>query len=295
MDDFHFLRPLWLLALLALPLLDRLLRHGAMMANAWSRVIEARLLPYVLAEEKTAGASSAWMRWVPLVAFTLSVVALAGPVWRQLPQPVLRDQSSLVILFDLSQSMNAADIAPSRLERARLKVIDLLERREDGQTALVGYAGLPFVVSPLTSDSATIKSLVPVLNPQIMPAGGSRADRALEMAADLIDGGGDGNGNVLLVTDGVEARDVEMADRLNARGITISVLAVGTRQGAPVRTSSGSLLKDDDGSIIHSRLTESSLRRLASRGGGGFSLITIDDADLDRLQGRVRCRRTFRE
>jgi Ca-activated chloride channel family protein len=285
MDDFHFLRPLWLLALLALPLLDRLLRHGAMMANAWSRVIEARLLPYVLAEEKTAGASSAWMRWVPLVAFTLSVVALAGPVWRQLPQPVLRDQSSLVILFDLSQSMNAADIAPSRLERARLKVIDLLERREDGQTALVGYAGLPFVVSPLTSDSATIKSLVPVLNPQIMPAGGSRADRALEMAADLIDGGGDGNGNVLLVTDGVEARDVEMADRLNARGITISVLAVGTRQGAPVRTSSGSLLKDDDGSIIHSRLTESSLRRLASRGGGGFSLITIDDADLDRLQG----------
>jgi Ca-activated chloride channel family protein len=295
MDDFHFLRPAWLAALLSLPLLDRLLRRGALLANAWSRVVEARLLPYVLADATAGGGSQTLVRWVPLLGFVLAIVAVAGPAWRQLPQPVVRDQSSMVILFDLSQSMNATDVAPNRLERARLKVIDLLARRVDGQTALVGFAGLPFVVSPLTSDAATIQSLVPVLDPDIMPAGGSRTDLALEMAADLIDGGGDGRGDVLLVTDSAEARDVDVAASLAERGIHVSVLAVGTREGAPVRVSDGGLLKSRDGSIVHSRLTERTLRELARAGDGAFSLLTIDDTDLDRLAGVLTAERRFED
>ncbi|MEO0972720.1 MAG: VWA domain-containing protein [Pseudomonadota bacterium] len=283
-DTFHFLRPWWFVALLALPLLDRALRHGAMLSNAWARIVDPHLLPYLLTERADAAGGRAWvLRWLPLLAFTLVTVALAGPAWRELPQPVLRDQSSLVVAFDLSQSMNATDLTPSRLERARLKVIDLLEQREDGQTALISFAGLPFVVSPLTSDAATIQSLVPVLEPDIMPAGGSRADRALALAADLISGGGDGRGSVLLVTDSAEGRDVAMAEKLREQGVVTSVLGVGTREGAPVRVSDGGLLKDADGRIVHTRLDEERLRALARAGGGRYTRISIDDDDLERL------------
>lgn len=286
LDTFHLLRPLWLVALLALPLIDRLLRSGALVSSAWSRIVAPRLLPYLVAERVPGAGADALARlarWLPLVAFAVTVLALAGPAWQQLPQPVLRDQSSLVIAFDLSRSMNATDLAPSRLERARLKVIDLLERRQDGQTGLVSYAGLPFVVSPLTTDAATIQSLVPVLEPRIMPLAGSRADRALALAASLIDGGGDGSGAVLLVTDSAEERDVRMATKLRERGIVTSVLAVGTREGAPVRQADGSLLKDDGGRIVHSRLDEARLQALARAGGGRYTRLTIDDGDLDRL------------
>ncbi|MEM9384402.1 MAG: VWA domain-containing protein [Pseudomonadota bacterium] len=284
MEHFHFIRPLWLVLLLALPLLDRLLRSGALLSSAWARIVDPKLLRYLLTDGASGSVGRAWvLRWAPLVAFLLAVVALAGPAWRELPQPVLRDQSSLVIAFDLSQSMNATDLTPSRLERARLKVIDLLERREDGQTALVSFAGLPFVVSPLTSDAATIQSLVPVLEPDIMPSGGSRADRALRLAGDLIDGGGDGSGNILLVTDNAMARDVGVARALAERGIRTSVMGVGTREGAPVRVSNGALLKDAQGRIVHTRLEEDLLREIASVGGGRYTRMSIDDVDLDRL------------
>ncbi|MEO0422305.1 MAG: VWA domain-containing protein [Pseudomonadota bacterium] len=284
MEHFHFLRPLWFLALIALPLLHHVLRNGALLSSAWARIVDSKLLPYLLADGASASGRRAWvLRWLPLVAFFLAVVALAGPAWRELPQPVLRDQSSLVIAFDLSQSMNATDLTPSRLERARLKVIDLLDGREDGQTALIAFAGLPFIVSPLTSDAATIQSLVPVLEPDIMPSGGSRADRALRLAGELIDGGGDGNGNILLITDNAMARDVEVARALAERGIRTSVMGVGTREGAPVRVSNGALLKDAQGRIVHTRLEEDLLRDIAAAGGGRYTRMSIDDADLDRL------------
>ncbi|MDQ2696524.1 MAG: VWA domain-containing protein, partial [Pseudomonadota bacterium] len=222
--DFHFLRPLWLLALLPLPLVLWQLRRAAG-AGAWRKVCDPHLLAQLLSDSQGGG------RKIPLallgIGWLLAVLALAGPVWSQYPLPVMQSRDALVIVLDLSRSMLAADLKPSRLVQARFKAADALERRREGQTGLVAFAGDAFAVAPLTTDSATLTALLPVLSPDIMPVQGSRADLGLEKAGELLDGIGD----VLLITDSADAAALAAARALRERGVTVSVLGVGTPAG----------------------------------------------------------------
>ncbi|HUO66006.1 MAG TPA: hypothetical protein VMV37_00630, partial [Gammaproteobacteria bacterium] len=134
MADFHFLRPWWLALLpVAIWLIWQVLR-GRSENGGWRSLVDAPLRAHVLAEPEVLRES----RW-PLVALlacgVLALVALAGPAWERLPVPVFRSEEALVFALDLSRSMDAGDVEPSRLARARLKVLDLLERRTAGQTA----------------------------------------------------------------------------------------------------------------------------------------------------------------
>jgi Ca-activated chloride channel family protein len=283
LDDFHFLRPLWLAALLLLPLVVVLLGRTGRGEGAWDRVVAPALRPYVLDAPGKEGGRARWPRWLLLVGAALAVLALAGPAWRQLPQPVFRTQAALVVALDLSRSMDAADLKPSRLARARLKLLDLLERRSEGQTALVVYAAQPFVVSPLTNDAKTIAALVDSLATELMPAQGSRADRALALAADLLRQAGLTTGDVLLITDGTGGRDAEAAAALHAQGVRVSVLGVGTADGAPIPLPQGGLYSDDNGDIVVARLDEGALGEVARRGGGRYGTMRVDEADLDAV------------
>ncbi len=186
--EFHFLRPWWFLMLL--PLLALAWHHWRSLGNGrdWSGIIDPRLLPHLLVGQQTEK-KRAPMLFALLIGL-LTVIALAGPVWKRLPQPVFKQQSALVILLDLSNSMNAQDIKPSRIARARLKLIDLLNQRKEGQTALIAYAATAYTVTPLTDDVDTIESLVSSLKPEIMPAQGSRPDRAVERALELFENSG---------------------------------------------------------------------------------------------------------
>jgi Ca-activated chloride channel family protein len=148
MTAFHFLRPEWLWGLLPLVgLLVLLVKRGAN-AHVWESVCDSHLLPHVLVG--TTGAKSCSPIILLGLGWTLTLVALAGPVWSQLPQPVFRAESALVIVLDVSRSMDAQDVAPSRLTRAKHKILDILQARQEGQTGLVIFAGESFVVSPLT-------------------------------------------------------------------------------------------------------------------------------------------------
>ena len=258
-----------------------LLAHPRIATRTWERVVDSQLLPHVL-----VGAGRGRRRWPVLLlglAGLSAIVALAGPVWERLPQPVFRSQSALVIGLDLSRSMDAADLKPSRLARARFKINDILEHRQEGQTALVVYAAEAFTVAPLTDDTATIASQLPALNTDLMPAQGSRADRALELARKLITQAGLNSGQVILVTDGIEPeRDVAAAEALAEAGIHTSVLGVGGAEGAPIPLTGG-FLKDDSGSIVISRLGEAALKELAAAGGGRYRRLRVDDSDLAAL------------
>lgn len=146
MSEFHLLRPLWLLALLPLALLlwQLVRRHGS--GNDWTKVVDAHLLPHLLVRQ---GASSRPAPWIALgLGWLLAVLALAGPAFERLPQPVFRLQDPLVLALDLSSSMTATDVSPSRLVRARFKLQDIVKQRQEGQTALVVFAGDAFTVSP---------------------------------------------------------------------------------------------------------------------------------------------------
>ena len=282
MELFHFLRPHWFIALLPLALLLWFLffRKGAQ--SNWETVVDERLLPHLLSKGAPGTRRAALL--LSASGGLLGILALAGPVWEKLPQPVFIAQEALVIALDLTRSMDANDVSPSRLERARYKISDLLDQRQEGQTALLVYAGDAFTVTPLTDDVATIRSQLNALETSIMPAPGNRTDKAITLALDLLRQGGMGHGHILLITDEVNP-DIAGAGvaRLRGEGYRLSVLGVGTRHGAPVLLPDGGFLQGQDGAIVIPVLAEDDLRELAGAGGGMYVRVSKDDADVGRL------------
>jgi Ca-activated chloride channel family protein len=278
--EFHFIRPYWLLALIPyLALLVVMLRNKLSQGN-WSAVCDAALLPYLL--QQKAVNQSRWPITTGAVAALLAIIALAGPTWERLPSPVFRNDSALVIALDLSRSMDAADIKPSRLVMARYKIADILKQRKDGQTALLVYAGDAFTVTPLTDDTETIDSQLSALNTDIMPSQGSDAGLALEKAAELFKQAGLQKGQILLVTDGVDV-DKTVAAVKSLDKYQLSILGVGTDDGAPVAVPEGGFLKDEQGNIVVPKLNSSDLARLAKAGNGVYQTITADNADIQAV------------
>jgi len=287
-EQFTLLRPLWLLALLPLAGLIWQLLKGNPNSRSWQSVVDPELLPHLLAGKFQARQSKTVIL-VAVIGF-VAIIALTGPVWERLPQPVYRQQAALVIALDLSRSMDATDVKPSRLIRARHKISDILSRRGEGQTALVVYAADAFLVTPLTEDVATIKALLPSLSTDLMPTQGSRVDRALQQALRLFDNGGVKRGDVLIVSDGLSANEIVEVERIlpNFSDYRISILGVGSETGGPIPLASGGFLKDAKGSIIVPRMLVDEMARLAAMGSGEFQTITTDDRDilsiLDHMQ-----------
>ncbi len=281
-SEFQLLRPEWLLMLIPLLVLAWLFWSKKLFSRDWESVIDPRLLPHLLIGK--AGSKSIW----PLLLWTtlgmIVVLSLSGPVWKKLPIPVFKQQSALIIILDLSSSMNAQDVKPSRLVRARLKLLDLLKNRKEGQTALVAFAATAYTVSPLTDDTDTIQSLVSSLTTGIMPVQGSRADLGVEKALELFQNAGITRGDILLISDGVTEKSVNRLQVLDFKNYHLSVLAAGTKEGAPIPEPSGGFLKDNKGSIVIAKLEKDKLRTLASSFGGVFNGMTVDDSDLNRLQ-----------
>jgi len=280
--EFHFLRPAWLLALAPWALLLWQVRRQRRRGGAWASVCDPALRPHVLAA--AGGRARRLNDWALALAALLLVVALAGPTWERRPTPVFRDPSAVVIAFDLSRSMLARDLKPTRLTRARYKIADILERRREGTTALLVFAAEPFAVTPLTDDTRTIESQLPALTPEIMPAQGSRPDLALARAVELVRQAGLRTGDVLLVTDGAPAEHLARAEEMARKiPLRVSVLGAATREGAPVPGRGGALMRDADGEVVISRLAAEGLQALAAAGGGEYRELRADDRDVAAL------------
>lgn len=281
--NFQFLRPLWLLALVPAVLFVAALWRLNSSVTAWDRAIDKDLLPYLLDRSKNASQRTPLL--LLLAVWVLSSLALAGPVWEKLPQPVQKREDALVIVLDLSLSMFAPDHSPSRVDLAKRKLRDILALRGEGQTALVVYAGDAHTVTPLTDDVVTIEALVPSLNPNIMPLFGSDPVSALEIAIDLLKNTDGGSGKILLMTDGIAGYDEEqtIADLLDGSGNELLVMGIGTEEGAPIRTNDGNFLTDERGTIIVPKLNKNLLSSLANRVGGRYHDIQLADSDLAYL------------
>ena len=285
--EFHFLRPLWLLMLAPLALLLWRQWRSGVDGDAWRAVVDAHLLPRLLVD------GSGRVRHLPSLllglGWLLLVMALAGPTWERLPEPLYQARQFRVVALDLSPSMNATDVAPSRLARARFEVLDLLRQSDEGQTALLAYGAEPYIVSPLTTDAATIAAQVPNLATGLLPvAGARRTDLALDLAGQLLRQAEAPDGQVVLITDGLEhpAATAEAARRLRAEGYRVSVLGVGTAKGGPVRGPDGNFLKDANGAIRLPTLDPAVLRSVADAGGGRYVVARPDDRDIAALAPR---------
>lgn len=280
--DFHFLRPGWLIALLPLLLLPRLLNHRQLKQSDWTRFCDPALLPYILIQAPTS--NQTLIQKLLLLGGLLAVLALAGPTYEKLPAPAFRNLSALVIVLDLSRAMDATDLKPSRLERARYKIIDLLQRRKDGQSALLVYAGEAFTVTPLTDDAVTIIAQMSALTTGLLPVEGQRSELGLDQAVKLLRQAGINRGDVLLVTaGGLATLDTNRAGQLAKAGYAVSVLGVGTPDGAPIPLAGGGFYQNQRGEIVVARMDAESLSKLADQGKGMYHSITDDDRDIAAL------------
>ena len=201
LTNFHFLRPEWFFALIPLFILAALLLRRKLFSRNWQSIIDPKLTPYVLIGK--AGKQSYWPVSLLVITGVIAIIAEAGPVWQRLPQPVFKQQSAMVIALDLSSSMDAEDVKPSRLQRAQFKLRDLLALRREGQTALIVYANAAFTVTPLTDDTNTIISMVPSLSTSMLPAQGNDTEAALNKAVELLKNASVNNGDILLITDDI--------------------------------------------------------------------------------------------
>lgn len=290
-QHFHFLRPAWLLALVPLLLLLWLLARRERGRDVLQRFCDPALLPFVTA----AGGDARRGAGLLLLALggLLSILALAGPTWQRLPQPLFREDAALVIALDLSRSMTAADLSPDRLTRARYKIRDLLATRDRGQSALVVFAGRAFEVTPLTDDVNTIVSQLEIMSPTLMPGQGSDLAGALRSADELLKQAGHDAGDILLVTDGfADTQRDALLKQARALPWRVSVLAVGTPDGAPVPNDGGGFIKDAEGGIVLAKLDEAGLQALATAGRGRYVRLRGDNADIDAINALINSRHT---
>lgn len=282
MGDFHFLRPLWLLALPLGPLLAWSLWRRLHDSAEWRHVCDPHLLVHLLVIPSAARRK--WPYGLLVTAITLAVLALAGPAWERLEQPVYRTLNARVVVLDLSRSMDATDYQPSRLTRARFKVVDILRRSRDRPVGLAVFAADGFIITPLTEDANTLISLLPAVHTDIMPVQGSRPDLGLEAAARMLERGGASRGEVILITDGVKGQRAEgQAAKLLAAGFRVSVLAAGTPEGGPIPVQGGGFFKELNGGIVVAMTDYDALRAIAEAGGGRFAPLSNDDSDINYL------------
>lgn len=284
-DTFHFLRPWWFLGLLPVVAVIGFYTWRKRNAGNWETIINPELLPFLLQGSGGKHAlSGPWLVAFMISAWIFCCLGLAGPAWQQLPQPLHKQDSALVVVLDLSPSMLAEDISPNRLVRARYKLIDILTRRTEGVVGLIVYGGDSHTVSPLTEDSNTIVSMVPVLEPNLLPETGSNVEEGLASAIDLAMNGGYQQADILLVTDGIDKSALSnIAPIISGEGnYRLSILGVGTTDGAPIPSFAGGFIKKA-GNVIVAKLNVGTLRKIAANNGGSYQTLSADDRDIDNL------------
>jgi len=278
----HLLRPYWLIILPPLIWLLWRLWHRQLQIGRWQRLLPEAFHAALLTRGRLRHSRLPWL--VLGLAWLLAVIALLGPSWQRFEQPSIKRSDPLVVLLELTPAMLASDAPPTRLEQAKRKLLDLLERRQDVQTAVVVFAGSAHTVVPLSDDLATTRNLLDALHPALMPEPGQRADLAVAKGLALLEQAGLGQGRMLLIGSSLdEQQRGAITTQLQGRGERLLILGIGTEQGAPIAGENGSFLKDAQGAILIPRLDNARLQRLAGELGGRYQQARLGDGDLEAL------------
>lgn len=272
MTAFTFLTAAWLLLIPVIWGVLWALARNYRRQSRWHQFCDPHLLEHMITDQST-GNNARWLIWPLALLLTLAAIAMAGPSWREQSSPLLESVSARVLALDLSGSMLVEDVKPSRFKQAIASARNIVSTDYSGETGLVVYAGAAFVVSPLTRDASTLRAFLDALSPETMPLAGNRIDLAIDTAADLLSASISKRGNILVITGGTSDIDaaVQASAEASERGHRISVLAVGTQAGGPMKNPQGGLMRDADGKVILARTEFAELARIAEIGGGVFA------------------------
>jgi Ca-activated chloride channel family protein len=281
MDEFQFLRPFWLLAIIPLTLILIYVRRQKTQPSFWQDEIDPHLLPHVLVPvKKSRGQQPLWL--VYALAGLIIILALAGPSWDQSPPVQLKpDSEPLVLILDLSPSMTVQDVHPNRLIAAQTKLHTLLSILPQRPTALVVFSSQAHSVMPLAEDLQLINDLIQYLTPELMPSQGSNSASGLNLAGNLLQQNNYTQGQLLLITDSADSYTIEAAKKQAENGYKTSVYAIGTAAGATLTVAKNST--SDASSQVHLALDKTNLLATAEAGQGIYQQFTQNEEDLRRL------------
>lgn len=282
MEDFHFLRPWWLVNIAALVIIAPLLWSQLGKRNGWHKVIASHLATPLL------GAPDKARRGLPFAVFTtawiLLSISLAGPTWERLPVPAYKSERAAILVMDMSLNTRAADVTPDRLSRLRFKALDLVDEMQSTQIGLVAYAGDAFSISPLTRDHQNIRSMVPALAPEIMPVAGNYPLLGIQEAHRMLVDAGYSQGEIFWFGAGIRQDDYqEIRSFLRNKGHRLSILYAGDDDSTPIRLAGGDMLRDSLGRISMAQLNSSLFDRLSNEFDGRSVRLRADDSDIQYI------------
>ncbi len=279
MEVFHFIRPGWLLVLPALGLLWWQVRRLLTGTGDVGDLIAPHLRDALIVNNHSNNRLKA-VDGIMLCGCLLAIAA-AGPTWSRVPGPWFSETAPLVIAVEVSDSMRANDVLPTRLDRSRFKILDLIGARTGARTAIIAYAGSAHILVPPSSDLAVLKPLLESLDPAIMPISGAAAATTLPLALELL-GDESGHGSVLFVNDGFLPEDVDALKEFSAKQDSpgLFALVVGTDEGGVALMPDGTPVTDAAGSRQSTGVDGSLLSQVARASGMTIIRMRNDQTDL---------------
>ena len=294
LSAFHFSEPAWLWALLLCLPVALWLLLTARVSKRNERIrqyADSHLLPHLLGRSEVS-ATTQWQRYARwALMWILLVLAMAGPRWDFTDVQLFRPGTNLVVLFDISRSMDVADVQPTRVARAQQELADLLDRNRGIRIGVIGFASIAHVVAPVTEDMNSIRRVLPALDSRLVQLQGSRLVNAFERAAELIAGQpAESVNSLLIITDG-DFDEPDLAPRLQAfaaAGVRVHVLGIGTPEGDAVPDRNDIWIRDNSGQVVVSSLNEPLLKLMAEAGGGIYQRADYRQQDTRRILEEVK-------
>jgi Ca-activated chloride channel family protein len=281
-ETLHFLRPLWLVAIPAIALVWWLVRRR----ETQGRTVAAFVAPHLRDALTVNREAHGKYRAVDGVAMAMlsAAIAAAGPTYSKQLSPWFEETAPLVVAIKVTDSMRSNDLLPTRLDRARFEVLDLIEARTGSRTALIAYAGSAHIVIPPTTDAKVLKVFLESLDPAVMPVPGTDAGTVLPPALQLL-GEEQATGTLLFVNDGFDGADIDaLADFARAPATpAMAALVVGTDAGGVALLPDGSPVLSETGGPLDTRIDVGVMNRLAREAGVSVVRAEPGDADTRRL------------
>ena len=269
LEHFHFLRPTW--ALLLIPWLAMVVIRSQQRDK--QDMFGGIIAPHLLQHLRLQRFDTRWLnpKNFSLLFMVLVLLVIMGPTWRQQLSPLNQDEAALVVLLDVSSTMQQKDVQPSRLQRAKQKISDLLALRPDKKSALIVYSGTAHSVLSLTADQDILNQYLAAITPAIMPRSGKFPEYSLPLADEILRGR-NAPATIVMFSDGLGAKSGQAFESyFLTHPHQLLVVGVGS--------------EDEEPGIAP--LERESLKALATDANGVYLSLTIDDADVRQINQRI--------
>lgn len=274
MDSFRFAHPEALYLLLLVPLvllLMWLFRRNR--ANSLNTFGDRRLIAHLMPDFSPR--RSKLKAWIFVIALALQVIVVAGPQFGSKFQTVKRSGIEVMVALDVSNSMNAQDVSPSRLEVAKMAVARLVDKLSDDRVGLVVFAGNAYVQMPMTPDFSSVKMFMQSVSTGMVATQGTAIGQAINLCQNSFSQTDGVSRAIIVITDGENHEDDAVAAAQSAaqQGIKVYTVGMGTSKGAPIPIVAGTnnnFIKDKEGNVVISRIDETSLAQVARAGDGAY-------------------------